>query len=153
MVAEIFGGISAFKSMLDMAKCLKDINDGAVRQGIVIALQEQILSAQAAQSDLTEEVRTLKKELAKLEQWETEKQQYELKTLGSSAFAYMLKPEARGSRPPHWVCTRCYSDGYAEIIQQTKGHRSMYACPRCDAALTPSLDAFEIGTGRPKWLD
>jgi hypothetical protein len=74
MVAEVFGGISALKAALDIAKTIKDANDVATRQGIAIKLQEQILSAQAAQLDLIERVSTLKEKLASKETWETEKQ-------------------------------------------------------------------------------
>ena len=97
MVAEVFGGVSALKAALDILKTVKDANDVATRQGIVIKLQEQILSAQAAQFELIEQIGSLKEKVASLEKWETEKQNYELKTLGWNTFAYMLKPEARGS--------------------------------------------------------
>ena len=151
MVAEVFGGISAFKTMLDIAKSLKDMNNIAARQAAVIELQEQILSAQAAQSELSEEVRSLKAEMAKLKNWESEKQEYELKNLGGASFAYMLKPEMRGSKPAHWICTRCYGDGQAEIIQQIPhGIGRDYICPRCRSEINPSQMAFE--TERPKWL-
>ena len=49
MVAEIFGGISAIKSALDIAKGLKDIDNAARRNAAVIELQEKILAAQHAQ--------------------------------------------------------------------------------------------------------
>jgi hypothetical protein len=159
MVAEVFGGISALKAALDIAKTIKDANDVTTRQGIVIKLQEQILSAQAAQLTLIEDIGTLKEKVTKLENWNAEKQQYELKSLGWNTFAYMLKPDARSAKPPHWVCTRCYADGYAEVIQQTRletvhrGRGMKYCCPRCDWAIDPSSDAFEEGSGRPKWLD
>ena len=69
MVAEIFGGISAFKAMFDMARSLKDMNDAAARKGAVIKLQEQILDAQAAQSALIEEIGVLKALVANFETW------------------------------------------------------------------------------------
>ncbi len=52
MVAEVFGGITALKASLDILKTIKDANDVATRQGIVIKLQEQILAAQEAQFSL-----------------------------------------------------------------------------------------------------
>jgi hypothetical protein len=52
MVAEVLAGLGAFKTMFDMAKALKDINDAAIRNGAVIELQEQILGAQVAQAAL-----------------------------------------------------------------------------------------------------
>jgi hypothetical protein len=64
MVAEVYATLGAFKAMFDMAKGLKDINDAAIRNGAVIALQEQILTAQAAQSTLIDRVNDLEKEVA-----------------------------------------------------------------------------------------
>jgi hypothetical protein len=159
MVAEVFGGISALKAALDIAKTIKDANDITTRQGIVIKLQEQILSAQAAQLSLIEDIGGFKEKIATLQGWDAKKQQYELKSLGWNTFAYMLKPEARGSAPPHWICTRCFGDGHAEIIQQTRnsavirGRGLVYECPRCNWAIDPSGDAVETGMGKPKWLD
>ena len=152
MVAEIFGGISALKASLDILKTIKDANDVTTRQAIVIKLHEQILAAQEAQFSLIEQVSALKAEVASFEKWDAEKQQYELKNLGWSAFAYMLKPDARGSKPAHWICTRCYGDRDAQVIQQS-GNGLGYTCPRCHNAIKPSEIAFETGTGRPKWLD
>jgi hypothetical protein len=82
MVAEVFGGVSALKAALDILKTVKDANDVAARQGIVIKLQEQILSAQATQLELIEQISSLKEKMASMEKWETEKQKYELKSLG-----------------------------------------------------------------------
>lgn len=79
MVAEVFAGISAFKTMLDMAKALKDISDATHRNAAVIELQEQILAAQAQQSTLIERIRALEAEMATLQTWDAEKQRYELK--------------------------------------------------------------------------
>jgi hypothetical protein len=153
MVAEVFGGISALKAALDILKTIKDANDTATRQGIVIKLQEQILSAHESQLALIEQVSSLKEKVTGMEKWETEKQKYELKSLGWGAFALMMKPNARGAAPPHWICTKCYSDGYAEIIQQIRDGGFKFLCPRCQSRLDPSPDAFEKGTGRLKWID
>jgi hypothetical protein len=119
MVGEIFAGVSAFKAMFDMAKGLKDINDATIRNGAIIELQEQILAAQQAQTTLLERIDALEKEAARFEAWDTEKNRYELKDLGYGALAYMLKPDARSSEPPHWVCAHCYENRRIFIIQFT----------------------------------
>ena len=59
MVAEVFAGLSAFKTLFDTARSLKDMNDAVVRSAAVIELQEQILSARAQQIELIERVREL----------------------------------------------------------------------------------------------
>jgi rubrerythrin len=153
MVGEAFASLSAFKSMFDLAKALKDINDATVRNSTAIELQEQILTAQAAQSTLIEQISALKAEIAKFETWDTEKQKYELKPLGWGAFAYMLKPDARGTTPPHWVCTNCYGKQQISIIQymHTKGSAPGFACPACRTEIRHSGEALD--NGRLKWLD
>ncbi|WGJ14133.1 hypothetical protein QEV83_15975 [Methylocapsa sp. D3K7] len=154
MTAEIFAGLSAFKTMFDMAKALQDIHDTTARDRAVIDLQKEILSAQSAQFSLVERIRALEKEVANFETWDAEKQQYELKDLGWSAFAYMLKPDARGTKPPHWICAHCYGERRVEIIQRTRiksGGGGGFFCPRCHNELRPSHDALVAGNAR--WIE
>jgi uncharacterized protein YlxW (UPF0749 family) len=72
MVAEVFAGLSAFKAMFDLAKGLKDISDATIRNGAIIELQEQILSAQEAQFELIEQVRDLENQVTDLKAWNAE---------------------------------------------------------------------------------
>jgi hypothetical protein len=154
MVAEVYASIGAFKAMFDMARGLKDINDDAIRNTAVIALQEKILSAQAEQSALIERIHILEKQVADFETWEDDRNRYELEDLGSSALAYMLKREFRTTEPPHFVCTNCFGQHRISIIQQTslkKGEGIGFFCPACRSQIMPSSAAFEGGT--IKWLD
>ncbi len=153
MVAEIFGGISALKASLDIVKTIKDASDVATRQAIVIKLQEHILTAQQAQFSLIEQVSAVKAEVAKFETWDAEKQKYELKDLGRGSLAYMLKPEARGAEPPHWICTNCYGNRRISIVQHTyeKNGGIAYLCQACGGKMNPSDDVFDGDSY--KWLD
>ena len=56
MAGELLAGIGLFKSMLDTARGLKDMNDTAVRNAAAIDLQEKILTAQAEQATLIERI-------------------------------------------------------------------------------------------------
>lgn len=135
MVAEVFAGIGAFKTMFDMAKALKDINDATIRNGAVIELQEQILSAQAAQSELVERVRSLETKVAGFETWDAERQRYELKPLGQEGtFAYALKEGAAGGEPAHCICPDCYQQRQKSILQHVTrypGRTDVRLCQRC----------------------
>jgi hypothetical protein len=154
MVGEVFASLNAVKTAFDIAKGLKDITDAAARNAAVIELQEHIISAQAAQSALVERVRELEKEVANFETWKADKQQYELKYLGLGAHAYMLKPDARGTKPPHWICTHCYGDRRTEIIQYTSiGGVTGFFCPACHNKIEPSHEAMNADTASFKWLD
>src|SRR5712692_52067 len=120
MVAEVYAGLSAFKAMFDMAKGLKDINDATIRNGAIIELQEQILSAQEAQSALVERIRELEKQVADFKAWETEKQRYALKQVSHfGSTVYVLKPTEQGTDPPHCICTACYQRATKGILQPT----------------------------------
>jgi hypothetical protein len=148
MVAEIYAGLSAFKAMFDMAKGLKDINDAAIRNGAVIELQEQILSAQQQQSELIERVRTLETEVANFETWETEKKRYQLKELAPHGiYAYAMKEEARGSEPMHWICPDCYQNRHISVLQQITrmpGRADVRLCQQC------CWEAYVMGTWQPE---
>jgi hypothetical protein len=88
VVGEFAAGLSAFKSMYDIAKGLKDISDATIRNAAVIELQEKILSAQAEQAELIETVSKLKSRVAELEAWDADKKRYRLTDLGGGRMAY-----------------------------------------------------------------
>jgi hypothetical protein len=111
MVGEVFAGLGAFKTMFDMAKALKHINDANVRNAAVIELQEQILGAQVAQAALLERASHLEVEMTRLETWEIEKQRYALKKFDPGVLIYALRPGATNGDPPHELCANCYDRG------------------------------------------
>jgi hypothetical protein len=152
MVAEVFGGIAALKSAFDIAKTIKDMSDAAAINAAVIDLQNQILAAQIAQSALLDEKRGLEKKMAEFETWDAEQKKYDFKQIGYGSFAYMLKPEARGTKPPHWVCANCYGNRRIRIFQYTwpknmkDRHGQGWFCQECASEVHP--DSSEA-----KWLD
>jgi hypothetical protein len=72
-------------------------------QGVVLDAFENAIEAREAYSTQADRIRALEAEVANLKAWDAEKQHYELKPNYMGAVAYMLKPEARGSEPPHWL--------------------------------------------------
>jgi len=154
MVAEIYAGLSGVKAAFDIAKGLKDIHDATLRNAAVIELQEKILTAQQEKAALIQHISDLEKQMADFEAWNAEKERYELKTIGSSAFAYMLKPATRSGEPPHFVCTNCYGRRGISIIQHGSPRpdaRAGFYCPSCHNEIRPGAKAFL--DGRIKWLD
>ena len=116
MIGEIYAGLTSVKAAFDIAKGLKDIHDATLRNTAVIELQEKILAAQVEQASLIERIRELENQVTDFETWETEKQKYKLYNLGWTAYAYMLKPEARSGEPPHHVCANCFNKRQISII-------------------------------------
>lgn len=143
MVAEIFAGISSVKTAFDMTKALHDIHDATARDRAVIELQKEILSAQAAQSQLIETVGELKKRVAELEAWDAEKQRYDLAQIAPGIVCYMLKPAMRGSEPIHRLCANCYAKGHKSFLQQhLNGPRlDQFKCNACGESFDVHKDS------------
>ena len=119
MVAEVFAGLSAFKTMFDLAKALKDTDDAVKRNSAVTDLWEQIFTAQARYTAAIDRVAELEEKLARFETWDTESKRYELKQLisGVPTFAYALKADAQPSEPFHCICANCYQRRLKSILQ------------------------------------
>ncbi len=138
MTSELIAGLGAFKIMFDLAKGLKDASDATTRNTVAIELQEKILTAQAAQMTLVGRVSELEEEVARLETWETEKQGYELHEFETGALAYVMKDEARGATTAHYVCTNCFNNGHASILQKETRqpyHTKFLICNRCSSEI------------------
>ena len=71
---------------------------------------ETALDARLDQQTMSDRVRELEAELLKFENWETEKQWYELKEVGSGKFVYALKELVETSEPPHMICPNCHQN-------------------------------------------
>jgi len=154
-VAEIAAALTSLKSAADLAKALIDIRDASQVRAVAIDLQTQILSALGSAIEAREaytaqidRIRDLEAEVTRLKEWGSEKEKYELKTIGFGALAYMLKQGMRGTEPPHWLCPNCYTQGKKSFFQTTgahMGHRTYYACTTCGSKV--ALD------GAPHWID
>lgn len=138
--------LASLNAAKDIAQAMIGLRDAAAFQGKMIEFQSKILDAQNSafaandeRSALIERVRKLEKQVADLEAWKAEKQRYELKSVyAGGAFAYVLKPEAQGSEPPHWICAACYENGHKSILQRSANPlngRWPYLCSTCKAVI------------------
>ena len=136
-MVDIFVGLGGFKTMLDAAKGLKSINDAVVRNEAVIGLQEQILSAREAYASLLDKVGELEREVARLNDWESEKQRYELQKFNPGVHLPTLKVGV-ASTGVHHLCPACFEQGKKSILQATPDTHMRYRvhlCPRCQTKL------------------
>jgi hypothetical protein len=153
-MSAIAAAFSSLKAMKDIAEAMIGLRDAAAFrerqiefQGKVIDAQHALSSLQDERSALVERVGELEKQVADFEAWEAEKKNYDLKSVARSAFAYMLKPDARGTKPPHWLCTQCFQNKKRSIMQAVPMHRPdiIAKCPAC-------LNAFSSHSP-PAWID
>ena len=141
----IQGTIAGLKLAGDIAKGLLDLKSLTDVQGKVIELQSTILSAQssalsanAAQSAMVDEIGALKEEIARIKAWESQKKRYQLERIwDNGAVAYALKESMSSAEPPHWICTKCYEDGFRGILnpKRSKEGYGLLACPTCKSEL------------------
>jgi hypothetical protein len=137
MVGEVFASVTAFKTMFDMAKALKDISDTTIRNAAVVELQEQILGAQVAQAALMERVSFLEKEVTRFETWEAEKQRYKLERLPPGVFVYSLKQDMAAGEPLHYICQTCCQRGKKSVLHSDEPWQGVHhlTCHECKAIL------------------
>lgn len=107
-------------------------------QGEISSALANAIAAQTDQMAMLQRVSDLEKEVANLKAWNAEKENYELQAIARGAVAYMLKPDARGSEPPHWLCTHCYENGKREMLQPAAQASSVwvYRCQGCDSKIS-----------------
>jgi hypothetical protein len=106
-------------------------------QGVVLETLEKAIAAREAQTEQGDRISALEAEVTSLKSWDAEKQNYELKKSGDASVAYMLKPEARGTKPPHWLCPNCFSGGKKSFLNPLGtqvGRGWVYKCSSCSAS-------------------
>lgn len=134
MVAEVFAGLSAFKSMLDSAKALSQMHDDSIRLQASIDLQRQLFEAQQAYQTLAEEKRAAEAEVVRLRDWAAERERYELKEHGHrKVLAYALKENEQDSGPAHSLCPNCFAGTKKSILQPERriGGAEVLNCHAC----------------------
>lgn len=116
-------------------------------QGIIVAAQNDAFAAQAAQSELLEEVRALKEKITQMEAWDAEREQYELKRIDSGAFAYVLKKDEKSSEYGPWYCTACYENRHKSILQNQGrvGSDVILKCPECKNTMKIDWGSRPVG--------
>jgi hypothetical protein len=135
MVDGVMAGLSAFSGLIGMARGLKDINDGVVRNEAIFELTSKLLDAQQEYAALLARVGELEKKLTSFENWEREKERYELKEHGfGKVLAYALKEGVDPPEHPHSVCPDCYQQGKRAILQTVSrfpGRNEILLCQAC----------------------
>jgi hypothetical protein len=143
VVAEIAAGLTSLRTALDISKAMIGLRDAeAFRaksielQAVILDAMNQAIESREAYAAQIDQIRALEAEVARLKDWNAEKENYELKPIGPGAVAYMLKPDKRGAEPPHWLCPTCYAKGEKSFLSSTgkrHGQTWIYKCSRCGA--------------------
>jgi len=138
-------GLASFNHVTNLVKLMLNTRDGARDLSQWNNLQAEIASIQTGYLALTQQNMTLlaekddlKKEIARFETWETERERYELKEVAPEVFAFVIKESAKGTEPIHWLCCHCYNQGKKEILclSNPSHYEKTYACHGCNKEIS-----------------
>ena len=146
--------VSSLKSAGQLAKAILDLGvtmDTQVKifdlQRVIMEAQSNALDAQTEQAALIQEVRDLKQQIMDMENWNDEKQRYQLTSPWVGGFVYALKEACKGTEPPHWICAKCYEDGKKSVLQHNGKLvilESRVRCNECRAEIPDQRRSAEI---------
>ena len=124
---ELMGAYQGLKIGLGMLQGLNAAAKEAAINEVKVQLTQHIIEAQQAltaagmaQADAAEKIRTLEQQIVQFENWQAERERYELKDTGQGSLAYALKEGVEPSEPPHWLCPHCYEGRKKSIMKHEK---------------------------------
>lgn len=133
---------TSLQSASQLAKALIGLRDSAMIDAKVIELRDLLIEAQGStmqaqteQSALIQEVRDLKKQIMDMENWDKEKQRYQLIEPWARCVVYPLKETSKGTEPAHYICEHCYQAGIKSILHNHTHYRPVHIrvlkCSHC----------------------
>ena len=132
------------KELLGLKLSRKAGAKAAEMNAVILSAQRSALAAQAREMELTDRVRKLEEEAVRLKEWDVNKQDYELKGIEGTSFAYVIKESVETSKPKHWLCQTCFSNSKESIFQRkegpAKGRGRYWVCNGCGATIL--VDGF-----------
>ena len=153
MIAELKLGYSGIQAAFEIIKVLNatatqaQINEIKLElQGHLLAANQALTAAQAADAISTQRIRDLEQEIVKFKDWECQKKRYELKAVGVGALAFSPKPGMENGEPAHLLCTTCFEDRRRSFYQRQPsntarthlGIPTIYECQLCHSKIVPS---------------
>ena len=142
IITEVSAILSSLKAAKDIAESLIGLSNAeTVRtkvgeiKGKFLDAQDAIFAVNQERAALIDRVSELEQQIRQLEDWNIEKQKYELEDLGVGSFAYRSIACADALEPPHRLCARCYQDAKKSILQSIlpQVYAGFYTlrCSRC----------------------
>jgi hypothetical protein len=140
MIAEIGSLLTSSKAAYDIAKGIGSLKSEVDRNEsiskileVLLSVQTNALSVNAIAQELQEDKSALTQKIMEFEKWSETELQYELKEITPGIFVYCYKIADEPAKPIHWLCTKCFQERKAYIIQFDYEFMSgrHYFCPNC----------------------
>lgn len=162
MLAELATGLSSLKAASDIVKGLNAaatqvaINDAKITlQGHIFEAREALSAAQEAQSAALKRINELEQKVMSFENWEREKQRYQMETLPPGIHMYRLKEGMEDGEPPHKICADCYQKGQKSLLHNRGSGNGLTAwkCNMCGfSEHTGHFVEPRVNRGRDDWM-
>ncbi|MCP4318360.1 MAG: hypothetical protein GY789_20670 [Hyphomicrobiales bacterium] len=143
MVGEVIAGLGAIKAVGETVKSLVNLRDltkvneiAIEMQKQIMEIQESVLLAQSEKAELTQKIGDLESRLKAVQDWEAEKQRYQLHDFGGGTYAYKLKQDRADGEPPHRICANCFNAGKKSVMQflfNDNQNRDHFRCDQCNS--------------------
>lgn len=144
-IGSIAAAVSSLKAASDIAKGLLSLHTAAEVQSKALELnqalidaQHQIFAANAAQSELIDRVRELEGEIARMKNWDAEKQRYKLAAPFPGCMVFAVQKSMSNGETAHYLCATCFNRGQPSILQSREGRMtkegrvfSSFICTAC----------------------
>jgi translation initiation factor 2B subunit (eIF-2B alpha/beta/delta family) len=144
-IAAIGSAIGGLKTAYEMAKAVQTLKtDTEVRQATsemldsILTARHELIEASATQAALLAQIKALEQTISDFEDWNGEKERYQLQAIDSGAFAYMVKSSVETTEPPHWLCTHCFEKRHKSILSYKsqdivpgRGRYATWSCNTC----------------------
>lgn len=135
----MYGGIVAAdqsaKALADLVKAANSLSNHTQMVTAVHSVQEKLsdaitahLASHEKQAGLFERVRELEKQIAEVENWESQEQRYAFFKFPSGVLAYAVKPGMEQGEPMHYLCASCVDKKQKSTLQPKGSNLSCTAC-------------------------
>ena len=145
MVGEAFAAFQGLKIAFDSVKAIKEMNDANIRNAAISDVLEKLVTAREQYSALLDRVSDLEQELKRFENWEAEKQRYQLHRTGRGNLAYVVKKSMANGEPGHALCPKCFQESKKSILQPNNASfvaAKGYVCPSCAMDIITQSEGF-----------
>lgn len=144
MYAEFAAVYQSAKKLYELIKASTELSNSTGVLTAVSEVQQKLMVANAAaldgqekQAALTKRVKELESQLRDVEDWECQRQGYELFELPTKALALRLKPEMANDKPMHYLCTACADKRRKTTFQPNYRYLN---CPECKSQIRAEED-------------
>ena len=155
-ITAIAGAMNSIKIIKDLTETMVGLRDASAfqqkrleLQGAMINLQNSVFSVNEERTALIETIRDLEQKIADMKTWETEKQRYQMQSIGRMTIAYALKSAMSNGEPAHWLCAGCYTDGKKGFLHTSNAPRSglyrdggPWGCTACRSVYSVPFGTF-----------